>query len=723
MRTRAVILLLSSITLVALSTMPLYAAEMPAQVRIDADDIGGVVTETNGPEAGVWVIAETFDLPTKFSRVVVTDDRGRFVVPDLPTANYEVWVRGYGLVDSPRIKAAPGKLLMLNAVPAPDAKAAAQYYPANYWFAMLEIPDKSEFPGTGRQGNGIGLSLVRQEQWINAIKTSSCQACHQLGNKATRETPEAFLGLNTYGAWEARTSAGQAGGIMANILSSLGRERVLKMFAGWTDRIASGDVPFAQPQRPQGIERNIVVSTWDYSDAQKYVHDAISTDKRDPRINANGPIYGAPEDSSDRIAVLDPVRNMAYDLVVPVRDPNTPYAPSMHVQSPSAYFGSELIWDSKTSPHSSMIDGKGRLWTTSVIRPPENPDFCKERSTHPSAKLFPLKRSGRQVSVYDPTTKKFALIDTCFMTHHLMFASDDKLWFSGFGGDDVVGWLDTKLWDQTHDEQKAQGWTALVLDTNGNGKRDDYVEPDSPVDPSKDKRIHAVFYSVVENPIDHTIWGSVNAFPGAVVRLSLGSNPPTTTLAEIYEPPFDNSNAPVQGYTPRGIDVDRRGVIWTNLTGSSQLASFDRRKCKGPLNGPKATGQHCPEGWTLYPLPGPNFKNVMEPGSATSSYLLWVDQFNTFGMGQNTPIIIGNGADALYALDTKIGKFVTIRVPYPLSFFAKGIDGRIDAADTGWKGRGLWASSGTRAAWHVEGGLGEKPKVYKFQLRPNPLAH
>jgi len=122
-------------------------------------------------------------------------------------------------------------------------------------------------------------------------------------------------------------------------------------------------------------------------------------------------------------------------------------------------------------------------------------------------------------------------------------------------------------------------------------------------------------------------------------------------------------------------------------------------------------------------LPGPNFKNVMEPGSATSSYLLWVDQFNTFGMGQNTPIIIGNGADALYALDTKIGKFVTIRVPYPLSFFAKGIDGRIDAADTGWKGRGLWASSGTRAAWHVEGGLGEKPKVYKFQLRPNPLAH
>jgi len=714
---------LTGLILLMLPGRSVYATELPVQLQLDAHDIGGVVLGSHGPEAGVWVIAETFDLPTKFSRIVVTDERGHFLVPDLPSAAYEVWVRGYGLVDSPRVKTTPGKRVVLDAIPAPDLHAAAQYYPANYWFAMMEVPNKNEFPGTGRQGNGIALSFVRQEQWIDAVKTTACQACHQLGNQATREIPEAFRGMSTYAAWEARTSAGQAGGIMTSILSSLGRERALKMFAGWTDRIASGEIPFAQPQRPQGIERNIVVSIWDYSDAQKYVHDAVSTDKRDPRVNANGPIYGAPEDSSDRIAVLDPVRNQTFDLVVPVRDPNTPYAPSMHVQSPSAYFGSELIWDSKTSPHSAMIDRKGRLWATSVIRAPENPTFCKHGSDHPSAKLYPLTRSGRQVSVYDPGTKRFELIDTCFTTHHLTFAADDKLWFSGYGGADVVGWLDTKMWGRTHDEQTSQGWTALVLDTNGNGKRDDYVEPDAPLDPSKDRRIHAVFYSVVENPVDHTIWGSVNAFPGAVVRLSLGSNPPATALAEMYEPPFDNPRAPLQGYTPRGIDVDRHGVIWTNLTGSSQLASFDRRKCKGPLNGPNATGQHCAEGWTLYPLPGPNFKNVSEPGSVIASYLLWVDQFNTFGMGENTPIIIGNGADALYALNTKTGKFVTIRVPYPLSFYAKGMDGRIDAIDAGWKGRALWASSGTRAAWHVEGGLGEKPKVYKFQLRPNPLAH
>src|SRR5215468_6508 len=91
-------------------------------VAIDADDIGGVVTSAKGPEAGVWVIAETRELPTRFARIVVTDDRGRYLLPDLPKANYDVWVRGYGLVDSPKVKAAPGKNLNLSATLAPGPK-------------------------------------------------------------------------------------------------------------------------------------------------------------------------------------------------------------------------------------------------------------------------------------------------------------------------------------------------------------------------------------------------------------------------------------------------------------------------------------------------------------------------------------------------------------------------------------------------------------------------
>src|SRR5437588_8904541 len=156
----------------------------PPAVAIDADDIGGVVTGARGPEAGVWVIAETTDLPTKYSKTVVTDDRGRFVIPDLPKANYNVWVRGYGLVDSPKVQAAPGKLLNLTAVAAPNARAAAEYYPAGYWFSLLRVPAASDFPGTGPAGNGISPTIKNQSEWIRIVKTGSCWSCHQLGNKA-----------------------------------------------------------------------------------------------------------------------------------------------------------------------------------------------------------------------------------------------------------------------------------------------------------------------------------------------------------------------------------------------------------------------------------------------------------------------------------------------------------------------------------------------------------
>jgi len=150
------------------------SGQQNAPVRIDAGDIGGVVTSANGPEAGVWVIAETTELPTKFAKIVVTDDQGRYVIPDLPKANYSIWVRGYGLVDSPKVKTAPGKILNLKAVVAPDEAATAQYYPAIYWYSMLGIPDKSHFPGTGEKGNGIPENLKRQEQWLDVVKTNGC---------------------------------------------------------------------------------------------------------------------------------------------------------------------------------------------------------------------------------------------------------------------------------------------------------------------------------------------------------------------------------------------------------------------------------------------------------------------------------------------------------------------------------------------------------------------
>src|SRR5207249_9504856 len=221
-------------------------------------------TSANGPEAGVWVIAETTELPTKFAKIVVTDDRGRYVMPDLPKAGYSVWVRGYGLIDSPKIRTAPGKVLNLKAVVAPNAAAAAEYYPAIYWYSMLKVPDKSEFPGTGPDGNGMPVALKSQAQWLDVVKTNGCYTCHQLGNKATRTIPKELGTFDSSAeAWQRRIQSGQAMIQMTTNLGRLDPPRALKLFGDWTDRIAGGELPGAQPSRPQGVERNVVITLWD----------------------------------------------------------------------------------------------------------------------------------------------------------------------------------------------------------------------------------------------------------------------------------------------------------------------------------------------------------------------------------------------------------------------------------------------------------------------------
>src|SRR6187401_787529 len=142
-------------TMGVVAVLTVRPAGQGAAPPIDADDIGGVVTGAKGPEAGVWVVAETTDLPTRLIKSVVTDDQGRYLVPDLPKATYNVWVRGYGLTDSPKTKAMPGQQLALKAVPAPSPRVAAEYYPAQYWLSLLQVPPASAFPGTGPTGNGI----------------------------------------------------------------------------------------------------------------------------------------------------------------------------------------------------------------------------------------------------------------------------------------------------------------------------------------------------------------------------------------------------------------------------------------------------------------------------------------------------------------------------------------------------------------------------------------
>ncbi|HEY1257698.1 MAG TPA: carboxypeptidase-like regulatory domain-containing protein [Stellaceae bacterium] len=717
-----------------------------AAIAIDGKSIGGVVTSRFGPEAGVWVIAETKDLGTRFAKMVVTDERGRYVIPDLPQAHYRVWVRGYGLVDSEKVAAEPGKKLDLSAVVAPSLKAAAQYYPAIYWAAMIKVPDKSRFPGTGDKGNGIPEKFKTQEQWLNFVKTNGCGNCHQIGNYATRTIPSAFGHFDSSrDAWSHRLSVGPAGHDMVNFITQVMTPDGghLAALADWTDRIKAGELPSRSPERPVGVERNLVVTVRDWLDSKHYLHDLTTTDRRNPTVNAYGPIYGDTELSSNAQPVLDPVANKKWTILPPVR-PGTPSsALGNQVVVASAYWGMEQTWDSKVNAHTSAMDQDGRVYYTAQSRSPKNiPAYCKKGSPLRAAQIYPLDiphdgffQNSRQITVYDPKTKEFTTIDTCFGTHHLNFAedADNTLWLSnntGLGGAPVpklavVGWINTKLFWQTHDAAKSQGWTPFIVDTAGTGKRTaEWNEPGQPIDPTKDTRLPYGMYGITWSPADGSVWGSNLTHPGYIIRVAPGSDPPETALAEIYK-------IPLPGFGIRGLDIDRNGVVWMPLD-SGHIASFDRKKCKGPLNGPGAEkGEKCPEGFSFYALPGPGFQG--DPGAEENPYYVWVDQHDILGLGANVPIATGNQSDSLHALVG--GAIVELRVPYPMGFFAKGLEGRIDNPNAGWKGRELWATSGNRTPFHIEaidapapGAPGTSPATYssplvvEFQLRPDPLA-
>jgi hypothetical protein len=701
----------AAIALAAVLTAAAPAKDKPQAVSISRHDIGGVVTGPNGPEAGVWVIAETHDLPTRYAKMVVTDDQGRYVVPDLPNGKYQVWVRGYGLVDSPKVDAAPGKHLDLTAVPAPNDAAAAQYYPAIYWFSMLKIPAADQFGGKSNIPE-----KVTQEEYLTTIKNKACVGCHQLGSLGTRTIPAAFGSFKTgEEAWARRIQSGQAAPLMINPIAGQLGSVPLKYFGDWTDRVAGGELPPVKPQRPAGIERNVVVTTWDWGTEKQYLHDLISSDKRNPTVNAYGKLYGSPEYATDQLPVLDPKSNKV-SYIAPPEGADVPealgpgHAAIEKPMAASAYWGTEKVWDTKFDNHNDMFDSKGRVWMTGTNHKPGTPAFCRKGSENPYAKAFPIDSNERQLAVFDPKSSKFTFIDTCFGTHHLQFGFDknNTLWTSG--GGPVVGWLDTKVFDDTGDAEKAQGWAPFVLDTNGNGKLDEYTEPGKPADPNKDMRVAGSgTYAVMPNPADGSVWFTWDVFAGksGIIRFD-----PKTKLSEVY-------NIPKPGFGPRGGDIDSKGVVWVSLA-SGHLGAFDRSKCKGPLNGPKATGEQCPEGWTFYKYPGPGFAGIGD-NSAEASYYTWVDQHDAVGLGKDVPISTGNENDGFDALVD--GKMIVLRVPYPMGFYAKGLDARIDDPKAGWKGKGLWSSEGDRTPWLKEGGKGMTPLAVHIQVRPDPLAH
>ena len=544
-----------AIAIGGIEARPRAAAAQSAGERltVGAGEIGGVVTSAKGPEAGVWVIAETSDLPTKYRKIVVTDDLGRYMIPDLPKANYKVWVRGYGLVDSQPVSAAPGKTLALSAVVAPDARSAAQYYPADYWYSLMQLPPKSAFPMVITPKQGIaGMrpqrpATITESQWVYFLKRG-CGSCHEQGNKFTREIPAALGHFDSSSAaWERRIASGQEAETMVSRVGLLGYDRTIAMFSDWTDRVAAGELP-PVPARPAGVERNVVITLWDFGTLKSFVHDLISTDKRNPTENAYGPLI-ATEWAAGTIDGVDPVENTKFSIKIPAPQSATNYIqahPPKMVQ-PSPYWGSEIVFDNTLNEEGAERDSKGRVWFIMDDKK-DTPAFCKKGSNNPFAKNYPIEADWRDIEYYDSKAGTFGTVQTCFGGSHQVFDNDKDETLYVSAGDNHpnnirfgIGWVKTRVWDHTHDSEKSQGWCPAVTDYNGDGKIGPYTRTGEPLDPKLDRLFPSYAYGLSVSPVDHSVWyASMEPEPGLIVRMTPGSNPPETCRTEVYEPPYQN---------------------------------------------------------------------------------------------------------------------------------------------------------------------------------------
>ena len=420
-----------------IALLALGAAVAGAQTPADTGFIQGQVTSgKKKPEAGVWVIAETNSLPTPYRKIVVTNHRGRFVIPELPHGEYQVWVRGYGLRDSPKPAARPvvrvgepgaKRLLRISATRATGRDAAA-VYPANYWLSLLRPPDDTEALPGGRDGH----------LWTSQFKLS-CQLCHQMGSPSARGMQGNRFKLDA-GLHKARSMNGPAVG--------LGRDAVLDMLADWGGRIADGEVPKAPP-RPRGIERSMVITQWAWGDFYTYAHDEVATDKRNPTLYPNGKIWGV-DLGNDRLLSVDPVTHEADMIPVPKLPGHTvtwcdqPGFGTLGCPTDEGHTTHLGAYDNPGNPHNPMMDDTGKVWMTTQIRPergPEDlPEWCVRRDP-----LMAERSPHRQLAYYDTATGEFELIDTCFATHHLQFDANGVLWFSN--DSQVIGWFDPSKYE------------------------------------------------------------------------------------------------------------------------------------------------------------------------------------------------------------------------------------------------------------------------------------
>ena len=643
-------------------------------LKVDKSSIGGVVVNSNGgkAEAGVWVIAETKSLPAPFRKIVVTDDQGRFLVPDLPEGAYEVWVRGYGLKDSERVKAVCGEQVELQVASAATPQEAAKIYPASYWTSLIQPPPMSDLPAKYKS----------QDEWLATLR-NGCNHCHELGMPQTRI-------YTTAKDWDAMFLRAKS---MHQELNGLGRDVVERMLADWGTRIAAGEVPPAPP-RPTGIERNVVVSQWDWGFPESFVHDLISTDKRNPTLYPNGKVYGVDRTGGGRLLILDPVKNTTSWLQVEPRDKSHGYSLTKDyyhgTEEEQAYVGEDKEW--MASPHNPMLDENGRVWMTVQIRaggkeyyPAWTKNTIVTGTNDPADvdaayNMLAARGNNMELGYYDTKTNKFVMVDTGYNTHHLQLDWQGRIWTDGGGS--AAGELDTKKLDLTNLETIK----ATEVSASKNFLR---------IDPATKKMIPGTGYGEAVSPVDGTVWYSSPVAGGPANKVYMID--PKTDKIKDYP-------LPAPGRFPHGIDFSSDGNLWVSL-GSGQLGRMDVK-----------TGE-----WKFWDTPGLKFKGTgKETGSTDFPYYLWIDQFNASGLGKDTVFVTGTTSDAQFIFDPKTEKFSVFRIPYPMPYYARGLDGRIDDPNAGWKGRGLWMTYSSYLPRFTENRSGT---VNHMQIRPNPLAN
>ena len=664
MRTSATVCLLGGI---ALWSWGCAGAPQPGVGPDERLAITGVVLNeaSRAPEAGVWVIAETRSLPTIFRRIVVTEDAGRFVVPDLPEGSYHVWVRGYGLRDSIPVEVSRGDTVELLVTDAETPQDAAAIYPASYWLSLYRPPAANELPD----------EFDDRAQWIANMKLG-CMRCHQFGGQVfhAHTRPESWEDAWRHRSLEQRTA------------EWLGAEVFPRTLAEWATRIAEGEVPPAPP-RPTDLERHVVISQWEWGRHDSYIHDLISTDKRNPTQYPFGRIWGV-DFGRDTLWALNPVthRVASYDI------------PTNNVRPPrSAPFPGAVVYHNPANPHVPTMDDTGKVWMAMQVRqerPEDQPAWAHDvivnvrapGSARDAVSAWDAGSHHRQLGYFDTTTDEMVMVDTAYGTNHLQFDWEGRLWTSG---DTVgVGMFDPSAFDAADPETLAAAQTAFVS-----------------VDPASGESVAGGGYGITVNPVDGSVWrtntyignsGSSDNSSFVGQNKIIKFDPQTSTFTDYELPP--PARAPV------GIDATTDGRLWFG-TGSGHLGRFD-----------PATEQ-----FTYWESPGPQPTGAEDDtGSADFHYYIFVDQFDAFGLGRDMVILTGANADALLIFDPTTEEFMVVRVPYPLTMYHRGLDGRIDDPEAGWKGRGLWVNYGNDPVKYVETEIGY---VNHIQLRPDPLAY